>query len=687
MTVRRHTDPINIKRIWNAIRQANHQKVSPDLARITKYLQSIFNYSPTQVELHLKQALDDKLIAPVKSTNPNQTYKVPLQDELTATDGKDWYCFECHLAGDVIECQTCFRVFHQGCLMGAGKKFEHHKNMMNFNSENISKPTTTHEALTIVEDVVNTCNNSTESNQIGTSTSTSNSLNTVDKKRLLFDEKLCSICNIKRVDTTEDMDKSDINYLLKFVLRRIRAWLPIAITDTLAAEDTPDWLSELEITWRANQLFCEHTDMSVIEVKLNTETYITFTEFLADALTIHHNVAIFHGIESQEYGAAEFMVRDALHDISEIRNCVDCYKHSNEKLIPKWFCLPCRVPHELVWAKQKGYPFWPAKVIRITDAHYDVRFFGGKYERSLLQKMFVRPIDTPKDTLMIKPSTAFTRAYDELKFHQKLLKNSNEVEKLLSESKSKRKSLPKNALKPAINKLPPKSPIKTPNNKIEKKNKPAIPQPNDSQEAGVSSSPSSVGKRQSDDCITLEVDDKRRKLSTDNVANSTYSGTNVIDISDGEEEDDSEEYSFRQNDTLNLEESYEQVTSSTENYGKFVSPRSESGMQPLDQPYSDSVEKMRRTLERLPNKKEIIKCAMDCMQTEIDKIMNDHNEHLKRLFESHNQQISETKKKQWCYNCEQDAIYHCCWNTAYCSQTCQQQHWQAEHKKVCRRKR
>lgn len=56
---------------------------------------------------------------------------------------------------------------------------------------------------------------------------------------------------------------------------------------------------------------------------------------------------------------------------------------------------------------------------------------------------------------------------------------------------------------------------------------------------------------------------------------------------------------------------------------------------------------MRRKLECLPNKKEIIKCAMDCMQIEIDKITNDHNEHLKRLFESHNQQISETKKKQW----------------------------------------
>lgn len=67
-------------------------------------------------------------------------------------------------------------------------------------------------------------------------------------------------------------------------------------------------------------------------------------------------------VESQEYGAAELMVRDAIHDITEMKNCVDCYKHSNEKINSRWFCLPCRVPHVLVWAKQKGYPYWPAKV-------------------------------------------------------------------------------------------------------------------------------------------------------------------------------------------------------------------------------------------------------------------------------------------------------------------------------------
>lgn len=96
------------------------------------------------------------------------------------------------------------------------------------------------------------------------------------------------------------------------------------------------------------------------------------------------------------------MLRDCVHDINELRNCVDCYKHSNEKINSKWFCLPCRVPHKLVWAKQKGYPYWPAKVITETDTSYDVRFFGGKYERSVLPKNCIKPITTSMSSLQVR---------------------------------------------------------------------------------------------------------------------------------------------------------------------------------------------------------------------------------------------------------------------------------------------
>ncbi|CAI5443932.1 unnamed protein product [Caenorhabditis angaria] len=57
-----------------------------------------------------------------------------------------------------------------------------------------------------------------------------------------------------------------------------------------------------------------------------------------------------------------------------------------------------------------------------------------------------------------------------------------------------------------------------------------------------------------------------------------------------------------------------------------------------------------------------------------------------KLTERHKRELVASKKKQWCWQCENEAIYHCCWNTAYCSVECQQGHWQT-HRKFCRRKK
>lgn len=79
--------------------------------------------------------------------------------------------------------------------------------------------------------------------------------------------------------------------------------------------------------------------------------------------------------------------------------------------------------------------------------------------------------------------------------------------------------------------------------------------------------------------------------------------------------------------------------------------------------------------------------AIAQLREEIEEMRSSHAEEMRMLKEAHSAEISATKKKQWCYNCQLEAIYHCCWNTAYCSTECQQLHWQREHKRVCRRKR
>ena len=79
-----------------------------------------------------------------------------------------------------------------------------------------------------------------------------------------------------------------------------------------------------------------------------------------------------------------------------------------------------------VYARQKGFTFWPAKVIRITNPElnggsYDVRFFGGYHQRAVVDKASIRPISTSLNSLGIKRSSLLNKACDELKKHQEFV--------------------------------------------------------------------------------------------------------------------------------------------------------------------------------------------------------------------------------------------------------------------------
>lgn len=50
---------------------------------------------------------------------------------------------------------------------------------------------------------------------------------------------------------------------------------------------------------------------------------------------------------------------------------------TSELPICSWnMCVHQSNPHPLVWAKLKGFPFWPAKALRDKDGQVDARFFG-----------------------------------------------------------------------------------------------------------------------------------------------------------------------------------------------------------------------------------------------------------------------------------------------------------------------
>ncbi|KAK9739784.1 Bromodomain [Popillia japonica] len=704
MPVRRHADPNNVQYIWDSIRSAKHHRHAADFQYITKFLQTETNYTSAQIELYISLTLKDGLIikqdSKVSKPPSIENYRIPAELPEPYNDGKDWYCIECHLAGDVTACKSCHRVFHAECSRHVRIKQPVYQSIIKH--YHITNSTTQYENIANATAASNTHTDSV----IDSDALKERELSIVHnfdkqdakpesdtwKTNFVYDETICNICNLHRLEEVCALGKEELNHLLGFIMSRIRSWLPSNLTHTMAPDQKYEWTEDTDLNWRAKQLFYQYIDMNVMDLKLQSREYSKLTEFIADVLTIQHNVAIFHGIESQEYGAAELMVRDTCHDISELKTCIDCYKHSNEKINGKWFCLPCRVPHKLVWAKQKGYPFWPAKIIKETESAYDVRFFGGKYERSILpkNKKNILPIEIKPKSNEIKKSAAFNKALEELKLHQILLGNPTLLKKYSTANVEKQS--PKRPRSTGA--IPKTSPKLAKNLAIQQSGN--IQQNNTTPHVTQSPKSLSINKKlvkRRTISTTNETMTKSRRLST-NAENRPHippksNVQEVIPISDAEEDE------FLTVASYNVKKSgegcYGQVSSSTEYFVSgddgFQTPESSDVMHPLEQPYSDAVEKMRRKLEQTKEKKQLITVAMDCMQHEIDRITNDHNDHLKKLYDLHQVQISETKKKQWCYNCEQDAIYHCCWNTAYCSPTCQQQHWQAEHKKVCRRKR
>lgn len=105
------------------------------------------------------------------------------------------------------------------------------------------------------------------------------------------------------------------------------------------------------------------------------------------------------------------MYQDCCYDLQEIRRCADCYRISNEKSEKMWFCIPCNPPHQLVYAKQKGYPYWPAKVMQVNGNVYDVRFFGGHHMRANIEKVFIRPISSTLQSLQVKKSVSKSKYF------------------------------------------------------------------------------------------------------------------------------------------------------------------------------------------------------------------------------------------------------------------------------------
>ncbi|XP_062606646.1 MYND-type zinc finger-containing chromatin reader Zmynd8-like isoform X2 [Saccostrea cucullata] len=162
-------------------------------------------------------------------------------------------------------------------------------------------------------------------------------------------------------------------------------------------------------------------DLTQLEKNIKKKMYGCTEAFLADAKWILHNCIIFNGSAHKLTASAKMIIKICKHEMNEIELCPDCYLNSCIRKNDEWFSETCRTPHTLVWAKLKGYPFWPAKALREVDGQVDVRFFGA-HDRSWVPTSQVFMLSKEIPTPVKSKKGGFDYAMEETELHIKKIR-------------------------------------------------------------------------------------------------------------------------------------------------------------------------------------------------------------------------------------------------------------------------
>ncbi|XP_063116191.1 zinc finger MYND domain-containing protein 11 isoform X12 [Cavia porcellus] len=405
-------------------------------------------------------------------------------------------------------------------------------------------------------------------------------------------------------------------------------------------------------------------DVPTIQEKVNEGKYRSYEEFKADAQLLLHNTVIFYG-DSEQADIARMLYKDTCHELDELQLCKNCFYLSNARP-DNWFCYPCIPNHELVWAKMKGFGFWPAKVMQKEDNQVDVRFFGHHHQRAWIPSENIQDITVNIHRLHVKRSMGWKKACDELELHQRFLREgrfwkSKNEDRGEEEAESSISSTSNEQLKVTQE---PRAKKGRRNQSVEPKKE----EPEPETEA-VSSSQEIPTMPQPIEKVSVSTQTKKLSASSPRMLHrSTQTASDGVCQS-------------------MCHDKYTKI------FNDFKDRMKSDHKRETERVVREALEKLRSEMEE--EKRQAVSKAVANMQGEMDrkckqvkeKCKEEFVEEIKKLATQHKQLISQTKKKQWCYNCEEEAMYHCCWNTSYCSIKCQQEHWHAEHKRTCRRKR
>ncbi|XP_077101125.1 zinc finger MYND domain-containing protein 11 isoform X5 [Siphateles boraxobius] len=623
---KRQADPKVVQYVWSAIEVIRNQKQIANMDRISKYLSRVYGMHPKETARQLVLAVKDGLVVETltvgckgsKAGIEQEGYWLPGDEmEQMSEESKDWeaeshdwYCFECHLPGDVMECDGCFRVYHLRCLS------EDHR----------PRDSTSHWQ--------------------------------------------CGIC---RGSKRKNLNKQEMMTYLKFILGRMK-------------ERAVDLHKKGKETKQPVYRRLIHTPLDVenIQENISEGKYKSFEDFRADAQLIVHNTAILHGVNSDQTEIARLLYNDTCHELNELMLCRHCFYLSNARP-DNWFCFPCSPNHELVWARMKGFGYWPAKVMQREGNQVDVRFFGHQHQRAWIPSDNIQEITISVQQLQVKRSSGWKKACDELELHQRFVREGRTWKGKPEEKndRSERHERQEDRQEEAESSISSTSNEQSKGNQEPKAKKSRRSQVSEPKEEEPEPEMEAVSSSQE---IPTAVPHQPERMSV--YTQTKKSGSPSSSSSPAPRMIHRGTQTLNEGNCQNMcHDKYTKIFSDVKEMMKAENKRE------TERVLKEALDKLRGEMEE--EKRQAVNKAVSSTQADMErkckqvkeKCKEELMEEMKKMVAQHKQLLSQTKKKQWCYNCEEEAMYHCCWNTSYCSIKCQQEHWHADHKRTCRRKR
>ncbi|XP_039266565.2 zinc finger MYND domain-containing protein 11-like [Styela clava] len=352
MSFCRHSEPVALQRIWKAIDVIRGQRQIANLSRISKVIQREYSYTPKEILHHILKAVKDNMVVETVSVGCKGSKAGMEQEGYWIPEDSKVHWYE----------QThdwyCFICHKPGRLLKCKdcvKAF--HKECME---------------------------------------------NSIEETKSC---KYCRRKNTALLDVNHTRKSKEIfNKCLRFIAHRAMENFP-------EISHHPD----AEGYMHYNYFIKQHMNLYELEKLCKENKFEVALDFLCYVELIVHNCILLLG-ENHEYSkSAKSVLETCMHEVKELSLCSNCYFLSSTKPTKDWFSTPCQPPHRVVWAKQKGFEYWPAKVIQVNNDQVDVRFFGGHHERAWVKVDSMRSIVVSPSELQIKITKSWNKANAEMK--------------------------------------------------------------------------------------------------------------------------------------------------------------------------------------------------------------------------------------------------------------------------------